>query len=153
MKINLIKQLSILSLGFFLVACQSTQTDSGESNPEIAAEESSSSELDHDSHDHDHEDNEEAPETIEIEGVEDHYHTGGLIELVAVMDEEVEHDHWHWFIRKDESSEWETVADQSTSEFVYEAPGESFEVRAILYSDDHEAYAQSAAVEVIVDNH
>lgn len=164
---------SILVLGAYLAACTDASEEEGiEEDTELVEDVEETEDHDHESEDHDHNEEEahedeeahdhdhdhgsddvDVPETVEIEGVEHHYHTGELVELMAVLDEEVEYDDWHWYIREDDDAEWEMVSGQNTEEFVGEAPEESFEIRAVLYDDAHEAYAQSPATEIEVDNH
>lgn len=111
-------------------------------------------------HDHDEHDSSEEPSesetaegTIEIVGLSDHYHTGDVVTLVAELNETTDYDHWHWFIREDANQEWEAVSDQLTDHFEYTTTGESFEVRAVLYDHDHNAYAESDPVSVLIDDH
>lgn len=105
-------------------------------------------------HDH-HEDGEEPQTTgsITIQGVAAHYHTGDAIELTAELEEEVEFDHWHWYTRKSADEEWVTVPEVGGPEFKYEATKESFEVQAVLFDNEHNIYAQSEPVKVMIDNH
>lgn len=104
-------------------------------------------EHDHDNHEHEHLD------SLHIHGVSDHYHTGGDLELTAELGEDVDYDHWHWYQRTDENAEWQAISGQSTDNLSMEVPEESFEVQAILYDNNHEIYAESDAVEIVVDNH
>ncbi|WP_440897490.1 metal ABC transporter solute-binding protein, Zn/Mn family [Amphibacillus sp. Q70] len=124
----------------------------------------------HDGHDHDHDEDEDhdhdehgssdeddesetAEEIIEIAGLSDHYHTGDVVTLVAELNEATGYDHWHWFMREDNNQEWEAVPDQATDHFEYETTGESFEVKAVLYDNDHNTYAESDPVSVLIDDH
>lgn len=117
----------------------------------------------HDDEDHDHEHDDEdhdhahgdadVQETVEIEGVSHHYHTGALVEWTAVIADDNGYDDWHWYMRADDSAEWEIISGQHSEELVFEAPEESMEIKAVLYDDAHDAFAQSAAVELEVDNH
>jgi len=109
-------------------------------------------------HDHDHEDhedeaNQEANESIHIQGVADHYHTGDMVELTAELDEDVDYDHWHWYTRERADEEWVTVPDQGGPEFKYEVTGANFEVRAILFDDNHNEFAVSQPVEIVINDH
>ena len=110
-----------------------------------------------DSHVHVHGDEEghesNAAESLTIKGVASHYHTGDTIELSAELGEAVDLDQWHWYTRESPTEEWEVVSGQGGSTFELEAVGESFEVRAALYDDDHSEYAQSEPVEIIIDDH
>ncbi len=108
-------------------------------------------------HDHNHEaeeqENDELKKSITVHGVEDHYHTGDTVELIAELDEDKQFDHWHWYSRESAEDDWVTVPDQYGSEFEYEASGGSFEVRAVIFDDSHNEYAQSEVVEIVMDDH
>ncbi|MEK3980504.1 zinc ABC transporter substrate-binding protein [Psychrobacillus sp. FSL K6-2836] len=110
-----------------------------------------------DSHDHNSNDEEgytsNTLQSLTIKGVAGHYHTGDTIELNAELDKAVDLEHWHWYTRGSSAEEWEAVSGQGGSTFEFEAAGESFEVRAVLFDDDHREYAQSESVEIIIDNH
>ncbi|AXF58031.1 metal ABC transporter solute-binding protein, Zn/Mn family [Salicibibacter kimchii] len=109
---------------------------------------------DHGGDDDDHGDGNDlqVPEEIDIEGLADHYHTGDTVSLTAESDEDVDYDHWHWYSRDSDNEEWETVSDQDAED--YDAPAEDGqELMAVLFDDDHEAYAQSAPVTVEIDDH
>lgn len=106
-----------------------------------------------DGHRHHHETNHEVAEMITIKGVEDHYHTGDRIQLIAEIEEDVDADHWHWYTRKSSDEEWRTAPNQFGPEFHAEAMEESFEVRAILYDEAHHEVAQSEIIEIVIDNH
>lgn len=169
MNTKLVKLSSVLVLGAYLAACGDAGDETTEEETEIVEETEESEGHDqeeeaHEEGDHDHEEDEgeahdhdsesdEAPEAVSLEGIEDHYHTGELIELQAILEEEVDYSDWHWYSREEGEEEWEMVEGQGTEEFLGEAPEESFEIRAVLYDDSHEAYAQSPAEEIVVDNH
>ncbi|WP_033541159.1 metal ABC transporter solute-binding protein, Zn/Mn family [Planococcus sp. CAU13] len=104
-------------------------------------------------HAYDHDDEEGPASEIAIKGAAGHYHTGDTIELTAELDEAVDLDHWHWYTRGNPAEEWETVSGQLGSTFEFEAAGESFEVRAVLFDNDHSEYAESEPVEIIIDDH
>ncbi|WP_042225251.1 metal ABC transporter solute-binding protein, Zn/Mn family [Oceanobacillus manasiensis] len=104
-------------------------------------------------HAHAGEQNQEANGNITIQGVADHYHTGDMIKLTAELDEDVEYDHWHWYRKESADAEWETVPNQGGAEFEYEASGESFELRAVLFDDSHNEYAASESMEIVIDDH
>ncbi|MGP4066327.1 metal ABC transporter solute-binding protein, Zn/Mn family [Oceanobacillus sp. M65] len=112
-------------------------------------------------HDHDQADGEESSQgnehesvqSVEIVGLADHYHTGDVVTLEAELPEDVNYDHWHWYIRENDTEEWETLSDQGTSHFEYKTTGESFEVRALLFDEDHNTYAESEPVSIIIDDH
>ncbi len=145
--------LSILALSTFLVACQGGEQEaSGTEGEEVVH-----TEEEHEGEEHNHDEansnDHEAPEDIKIEGIADHYHTGDAIELTAVLDEEPEYDHWHWYSRENTDDEWETVSDQESDTFTGEAKIDGLEIKAVLFNDDHEAHVQSAPVEVVIDDH
>ncbi|PAE14586.1 hypothetical protein CHH91_18645, partial [Virgibacillus sp. 7505] len=73
--------------------------------------------------------------------------------LTAELDAEVDYDHWHWYTRENADDEWVTVPNQGGPEFNYEASGESFEVRAVLFDENHNEYAESDPVEIVIDDH
>lgn len=91
--------------------------------------------------------------TLEIEGMDEHYHTGELVELTAVLDEETDYDDWHWYIRDNEESEWEMMPDYDSNELVMAAPEQTVELRVVLHDDSHELIAESEPIELEVDNH
>ncbi|MCJ7840951.1 hypothetical protein MUB24_08560 [Lederbergia sp. NSJ-179] len=80
---------SLLLISIYLTACQGTKgeqvdgTGKGESevhtDKEDEGEEHNHDDGDGDSNDH------KVPEDIKIEGVADHYHTGDMIDLTAVL--------------------------------------------------------------------
>lgn len=142
-----------------LVEEETTEIEESDENLDSDEEESESeTDLEEDEESADtHEENDAADadvmETIQIEGVGDHYHTGELVELTAVLEEENEYDDWHWYMRTDEEAEWEMISGQNSDEYIGEAPEQTVDMRVVLYDDSHEAYAQSEPVELEVDNH
>ncbi|SDC24400.1 zinc transport system substrate-binding protein [Pelagirhabdus alkalitolerans] len=108
-----------------------------------------------DEDDHSHEDNghDHESDTIELSGLSEHYHSGDVVSLEAILHSDVEYDDWHWYKRYDHNDEWEMISGQDSHYFDYETSRESFEVKAVLYDDDHEAYAESEAVQVEIDDH
>lgn len=149
MKRLLIGLSSLLVLSTYLTACQGTKDEE-----QVNGIEEGESEV-HTDEDHAHGDTNdfEAPESIEIEGVADHYHTGDAIELTAVLDEETEYDHWHWYSRESADEEWEVVSGQETETFTGEATIDGLEIKAVLFDNDHEPNVQSAPVKVVIDDH
>lgn len=91
--------------------------------------------------------------TVEIEGMDHHYHTGELVELTAVLEEDTDYDDWHWYIRDNAESDWTMMPDYDSNELVMAAPEETVELRAALYDDNHEVFAESEPIELEVDNH
>ena len=109
-------------------------------------------ESDHD-HDHDHEsehDTTDLPQDVEIAGVSAHYHTGDLLELTASHTSG--EDHWHWFKRASDTEEWEVISGQ-LSAALSDVEAFNGQVKAVLYNHDLEAIAESAPVDVVIDDH
>ncbi len=128
--------LSLLCLSIVLAACQGA-------DDEADADQSSG----------DEEEVEVTDVDIDINGVADHYHTGDTIELTAVPNKVVDHDHWHWHTRESEDAEWEAVADQESSTFTGEATTDGLQIKATLYDDNEEVFAESEPVTVVIDDH
>ncbi len=131
---------SILMLCVSLIACQATEEKEAANND---------TEDVHTTKDQ----GDQAPEKIEIEGVAHHYHTGDSIELTALLDEETEYEHWHWYSRKSSKDQWEVVSGQETERFTAEATVDGLEIKAVLFNNDHEPYVQSAPITIIIDDH
>nr|WP_318540483.1 zinc ABC transporter substrate-binding protein [Terribacillus saccharophilus] len=92
-------------------------------------------------------------DSVQVEGVANHYHTGDEIELTAQLTGDADYDHWHWYQRANADEEWAAISGQGTETFTFEAPEESFEVQAVVYDNNHEVYAESEPVELHIDNH
>lgn len=103
-------------------------------------------------HDHEH-GSAEGAESVEIIGLADHYHTGDVVTLVAELQGEADYQHWHWYSRSGEDEEWEAISGQETDHFEYKNTGESFDVKAVLLDDDHNTYAESEPISVLIDDH
>lgn len=97
--------------------------------------------------------NKDVPESIELNGLSGHYHTGDVVQLVADSNQKKESDKLQWYVRKKDSQNWEAVSGQTKTAFEYETTGESIEVKVVLYDDTGKQKAQSASVEVVIDNH
>ncbi|WP_286172018.1 metal-binding protein ZinT [Gracilibacillus phocaeensis] len=136
MKKTFLYLLSLLCLSIVLAACQGA-------DDEADADQSSG----------DEEEVEVTDVDIDINGVADHYHTGDTIELTAVPNKVVDHDHWHWHTRESEDAEWEAVADQESSTFTGEATTDGLQIKATLYDDNEEVFAESEPVTVVIDDH
>lgn len=106
-------------------------------------------------HDHDHSHTHEAAadveQTIKIEGLAGHYHTGDLIELTASHNSN--HSHWHWSTRESPSEEWQVVEDQLSNTFSSVATTDGLEIKAELYDDNHQLVASSEPVTITIDDH
>ncbi len=129
--------ISLLALSVTLVACQNTEEETATNNN---ASETEGAEV------------QESGE-IEIEGLGDHYHTGDTIELTAVLSEDVDYDHWHWYIKESDQTEWEAASGQQGETFTGEATTDGLEIKATLYDGDHEVYAESEPVTIVIDDH
>lgn len=92
------------------------------------------------------------PETIEIKGLSDHYHTGDIVQLIAQTEEEDDSDNIQWYTQFN-VGDWVAVADQNTETLEYKTTGESFKVKAVLYDDQGNQLSQSPVIEVVIDNH
>lgn len=103
--------------------------------------------------DNGHEENQEDAEIIKIQGAADHYHTGDKIKLTAKLEGNSDYEHWHWYTRESADNDWVTVPNQPGPEFNYEAPSKSFEVRAVLFDDAHNEYAESQPVDIVINDH
>ena len=109
----------------------------------------------HEEHNHDHEkhDNEQNENTVNIEGLAGHYHTGDAIKLTANHSEDSENDHWHWFTLDPNSEDWEVVEDQSSDTYEGEATISGQQIKATLYDDNHEIIAESEPKTITIDDH
>src|SRR5690625_882294 len=109
----------------------------------------------HEEHNHDHEkhDNEQNENTVNIEGLAGHYHTGDAIKLTANHSEDSENDHWHWFTLDPNSEDWEVVEDQSSDTYEGEATITGQQIKATLYDDNHEIIAESEPKTITIDDH
>lgn len=110
----------------------------------------------HDDHHHDEEEHDHAPssdEPIEIIGLADHYHTGDVVTLQAETSKDVTYDDWHWFKKEEHDDDWQAVPEQDSSHFEHKTTGESFDIKAVLYDDDHNVHAESPSVHVLIDDH
>lgn len=138
------KGLSVLLLSLlFITGCQSAGENSSEEGANAKEE-----------HNHSHEvEIGDAPEKIKVEGVSDHYHTGDLIKLTAELEEDSEFDHWHWYTRNSSDDEWEAVPELDDNKFFGDAETNGQQIIAVMFNDDHEPYAQSEVIEVVIDDH
>ncbi|SOD62888.1 surface-anchored protein [Streptomyces zhaozhouensis] len=94
-----------------------------------------------------------APDSLSIEGLADHYHTGGAVELTAVPNVATELDHYHWYTRESSSAEWEAAEGGEGDRYSGTAELDGQQVRAELLGDDHEVVAASEPVTIHVDDH
>lgn len=122
-----------------------TENDEDDHAPEDAET------YDHGDHDLSHGDNADVEQTVVVDGVAGHYHTGDMIELTATHDSD--YDHWHWFTRDSDSEEWEVVEDQFSNTLSGAAAVDGQEIKASLYDDDHNLIAESEPVTLVIDDH
>lgn len=122
----------VLSLG--LVACQENGENTGSNDSTDSNEEVETGE-------------------ITINGLGQHYHTGDQIELTAVPSQVVDYDDWHWHTREDSEAEWEEASGQESNTFTSEADTNGLEIKATLYNDDQEIYAESEPATILIDDH
>lgn len=144
MKKYLIGLFSLLVLCLVFTACQGTKEEQAAVEEKVHDEE----------HDHnEHSIDEETYVGIKIKGLAAHYHTGDKIELSAVLDEESEYEHWHWYSRESASEEWEVVSGQETETFIGKATTDGLEIKVVLFDDNHEPIVQSEPVKIVIDDH
>lgn len=134
--------ISLMALSVMLAACQDAKEGTTANNNAAEAEESEVQVT-------------EVQESgeITIEGLGDHYHTGDTIELAAILSENVDYDHWQWYIKESEQMEWEAVSGQESETYTGEATTDGLEIKAALYDDNHEVYAESEPVTIVIDDH
>ncbi|RHW33010.1 metal-binding protein ZinT [Oceanobacillus profundus] len=147
MRTSFSKGLGILTLSLLvLVGCQEAEPQEGVAEGHM---DTSSSAL----HDHNSSNDHQVAEDVDVQGVADHYHTGDIVKLTAVFEEESESDHWHWYIRDNQDAEWNLITEQKGSSFKGEANRNGQQIKAVLYNDEHEAYVQSVPIEIVIDDH
>lgn len=98
------------------------------------------------------EEEENVPETIEIKGLSDHYHTGDVVQLVAQIEEYADSGNVQWYTQSNEGH-WVAVAEQNTETFEYKTTGESFKVKAVFYDNQGNQQAQSSVIDVVINDH
>ncbi|GAF66976.1 metal ABC transporter metal-binding protein [Bacillus sp. TS-2] len=108
---------------------------------------------DHEHEDHEHEDHGHGEKTISIEGVAHHYHTGDEVNLTASIEEDKGYDHWHWYTREPGGEEWAVVPELAGPEYTAIAESNGLEVKVALFNDEHEIYAESESIEIVIDDH
>ncbi|MFA1821519.1 metal ABC transporter solute-binding protein, Zn/Mn family [Virgibacillus oceani] len=92
-------------------------------------------------------------ESVVIEGVSDHYHTGDSINLTAKVTEDIDFDHFHWFTLDPDEEEWTVMDGMTSDQFESEAEINGQQIKAVLYGEDHEVAAASEPVTVEIDDH
>lgn len=114
-------------------------------------------------HEHEHQDssdyNDESlevdgdlPTTVEINGLAGHYHTGDMVQLVSNSTTMQDSTKLQWYIREP-GSDWRAVSGQTKETFEYETTGENFDVKVVFSDESGTAYAESAPVEIVIDDH
>lgn len=147
-----------------------TDHDDVEGNPDPQEEHDHEEENDDHSGDHGHgEDNHEHEEKVHnhgergqetsndekivIEGLLAHYHTGDTIKLTATLNENTDYDHWHWFTLNPGEQEWTAVEGQTSDRFEGESTINGQQIKAVLFDDEHHAFAESEPVTVEINDH
>lgn len=100
----------------------------------------------------------EVSETIVIQGLADHYHTGDPVELTAELGGDSEYDHWHWYTlspneNPDNEEAWEVVPDNGTNSYTGTAEEDGVQIQARLFDNDHNVVAQSEPAIIAIDDH
>jgi surface-anchored protein len=92
---------------------------------------------------------------LTITGLAAHYHAGGVAALTAVQTPPTGEEHYHWFTRAAGQAEWSVVPGALTGKygFVVRTADDNREVKVVLYDHDHKVIAESAPVDVDVDDH
>ncbi|MFD2699107.1 ZinT family metal-binding protein [Paenibacillus shunpengii] len=139
--------ISLLALSVMLAACQDAKEGETANHNAAETEETGVQETDV------QETDVQESGTITIEGLGDHYHTGDTIELSAVLSENVDYDHWHWYIKESDQTEWEAASGQEGDTFTGEATTDGLEIKATLYDGNHEVYSESEPVTIVIDDH
>ncbi|WP_449278396.1 choice-of-anchor M domain-containing protein [Leucobacter sp. GX24907] len=100
----------------------------------------------------DHHEHPEPDTTVTIEGLADEYEVGDVAKLDAVQDPDTGEDHWHWFIQRESSDEFEVISGalSSTLEYTIAEGDDGAEIKAVLYDHDHHAIAESEPVSLNV---
>lgn len=138
MKKRIGQYIALLAFSTVLAACgEETVSDQEKSSEQVTIESQA----------------QEKDGNIEIEGLADHYHTGDIIELSAVPENEDETLHWHWYTRESEDAQWEVAAGQQTQDFVGEATMNGLEIKPALVDGNDEVYAESESVKISINDH
>lgn len=157
MKKSLVTLTSIVAVSAMLAACGSEESgeeqNQGSGEEETAEQEEQSSEEEEAKNEEEHSGEIDAPEDVAVQGLADHYHTGDEVTLTAELEEDIDSDHWHWYEKAADSEEWEPVSGQESAEYNGEAENDGQEVKAVIYDEDHKPHAQSAPVEIAIDDH
>ncbi len=89
---------------------------------------------------------------VTIDGVADHYHTGGVATLTAKQSPDSGSNHYHWYTRASEEAEWVIADGPEGPAYGFVVMG-SAQVKAVLYDDSHEVIAESEPVNIVLDDH
>lgn len=103
----------------------------------------------------DHHGEEPVETTLSIDGLKDHYHTGGVATLTAVQNPQTDEDHYHWFIKRAGDTDFSVISGALTDTLEYTiAEGDAdAQIIARLYDHDHNALAESEPVTLTVNDH
>lgn len=129
--------IGLFAVSLLLVACSDDNSSNKESKS-VTNEQSSES---------------YAAQSIKIEGLAEHYHTGDSIKLSAEPEEKKETDQWRWYTKESKESKWVIVSDQKTQTFSGKANANGLEIKAVLVDDNEEPYAESKPVKIVIDDH
>jgi zinc/manganese transport system substrate-binding protein len=110
--------------------------------------------------DHEHEDeatHDHEASALHIDGLSDHYHSGDAVALTAHLEQDSNHDHWHWYTlapgKADQDDNWVVVKDAKSDSVTLEDVADGTQVKVKLFDDDHHVVAESEAVTVHIDDH
>lgn len=96
---------------------------------------------------------EEDPQTtLSISGAASEYTVGETANLTAVQNPPTELDHYHWFTKAKDATEWVIVPGNATGAYSFEttAAHDGMQVVAKLYNDHHEIAAESEPITLTV---
>ncbi|MBM7631186.1 metal ABC transporter solute-binding protein, Zn/Mn family [Geomicrobium sediminis] len=101
-------------------------------------------------HEHDHDHNEDQTSAVDLEGINDHYHTGDTIALTATADIDVEGD-VTWYTRDSESDDWSEASTGKSFEDTVDTDGQ--QVYAAFIDDEEQPVAESETTTIHIDDH
>lgn len=137
MKKRLSQYIGLVAVSILLVACGNDASSDQESKSSVNNQATENYEN----------------QSIKIEGLAEHYHTGDPLELSAALEEETETTQWQWYARESQESEWKVVSGQRTQNFIGEATTNGLEIKATLVDDNDEPYAESEPLQIVIDDH
>ncbi len=94
-------------------------------------------------------------QSVSIEGVSDHYHTGSVANLSATVEPESVLTRFEWQLRTADESDWRSVPNEHTNALSFTVTDDldGAQVRALLTFDDGSEYVASAPVHIEIDYH